>query len=64
MKHVMTLVAATAGIALATLAAPAAAEPDANLPVRISEKLVADLARADLDANLGRRVEISRTKLR
>ena len=46
----MTLAAAAAGIALATFAAPAGAEPDPNLPARISEKIVADLARADLEA--------------
>ena len=46
----VTLVAVAAGIALTTFAAPAGAEPDPNLPIRISEKLVADLARADLDA--------------
>jgi len=49
MKFV-TLVAAAAGIALTTLAAPADAEPDGNLPTRISEKIVADLAHADLEA--------------
>ena len=46
----VTLVAVAAGIALTMFAAPAGAEPDPNLPIRISEKLVADLARADLDA--------------
>ena len=46
----VTLVAVAAGIALTRFAAPAGAEPDPNLPIRISEKLVADLACADLDA--------------
>lgn len=49
MRH-WTLLAALAGITLAPVAAPARAEPDPNLPTKVSEKVVADLARADLEA--------------
>jgi hypothetical protein len=49
MQH-LTLAAAAVAVTLAMNAAPAIAEPDANLPTRVSEKIVADLARADLDA--------------
>jgi hypothetical protein len=37
-------------IALVATVAPASAEPDASAPGRVSEKIVADLARADLEA--------------
>jgi hypothetical protein len=44
------LTAAIVGITFMAIAAPACAEPDPNLPAQVSDKIVADIARADLDA--------------
>ncbi|HWD59433.1 MAG TPA: hypothetical protein VG308_14195 [Stellaceae bacterium] len=43
-----------AGLVFLALLAPARAEPDAAVPGKISEQIVADLARADLDAVSGK----------
>ena len=45
-----TRIAVIAWLAIAAAAVAAHAEPDATVPVKVSDKIVADLSRADLEA--------------